>query len=243
MTSSPAPMSQARSTSSSASRPLPRPTQCFGTAEGGVLVLEGLDFLAEHEPAGLHHARVGGIELRLELGVDRLHVEEGDHVPLAASASRLKDLVVAQVLALVVQGRRDDQDDGLRLEVGQLVPDHRPDMQRPPRIVEDHRLLHLAVVEMELAGAVHHQGDEVRFAMAVPAAPLVGRDVVQPEETPHRETELMVEFQEVELAALVAPSGNGEPSAVRYLEMGKGHVGHGRACPSVSMSGALRHCM
>ena len=57
-------------------------------AERRILRLEGLDLLAEHEPARFHDPGVGGIELRLELGVDRLHVEEGDHAVLAAS--RLK---------------------------------------------------------------------------------------------------------------------------------------------------------
>ena len=60
-----------------------------GAAEGGVLGLEGLDFLAEHEPARFHDAGIGGIELGLQLGIDRLHVEERDHASLAA-ASRLK---------------------------------------------------------------------------------------------------------------------------------------------------------
>ena len=50
---------------------------------------EGVDLLAEHEPARLHDARIGGVELGLELGIDRLHVEEGDHGKRSAT-SRLK---------------------------------------------------------------------------------------------------------------------------------------------------------
>lgn len=57
----------------------------LGAAEGGVLGLEGLDFLAEHEPARFHDAREGRVELGLQLGIDRFHVEEGDHGRLATS--------------------------------------------------------------------------------------------------------------------------------------------------------------
>ncbi len=59
-----------------------------GAAVGGILRLEGLDFLAEHEPARLHDPCIGGVELGLQLGIDGLQVEKGDHAGLAAASRR-----------------------------------------------------------------------------------------------------------------------------------------------------------
>ena len=64
------------------------PAAVRGTVEGGVLGLERLDFPAEHEPARFHDPAIGGVELGLQLGVDCLQVEKGNHG--LAAASRLK---------------------------------------------------------------------------------------------------------------------------------------------------------
>ena len=76
-------------------QPIAEADAVTGAAERRVLGLERLDFLAEHEPAGFHHPEIGGIEVGLQLGIDRLHVEKRNHVALPAAsrlpvASRLK---------------------------------------------------------------------------------------------------------------------------------------------------------
>jgi hypothetical protein len=49
-------------------------------------------------------------------------------------------------------------------------------------IVERHRLGGVAIVEMDLAGALQRHHHQLRLAMAVPAAPLARRDMMQPEQ-------------------------------------------------------------
>ena len=69
-------------------QPVAQPDAMRRAAEGGVLLLERCDLAAEHEPPRLHDAPVGRIEFGLELGIDRFHVEKGNHGRVATS--RLK---------------------------------------------------------------------------------------------------------------------------------------------------------
>ena len=114
------------------------------------------------------------------------------------------------------------------------MPDPGRHVERLPRIVERHRLLHGAVVEMDPAGPVHGDEQQLRFAMGVPAAPLAGCNAVQPEKAPRLEIEALAELQEIDLAAGIGGAGHGDPVTIAGFES----VGH--AAMGVR---SLRTCM
>jgi hypothetical protein len=69
--------------------------------------------------------------------------------------------------------------------------------------------------------------------MAVPAAPLTGRDMMQPEQALRLERQVLPGLEEVDAAALVDGAAHVDPAAVPCLQSN----GHDRAVPS------LRHCI
>ena len=85
-----------------------------------------------------------------------------------------------------------------------------------------------AIVEIDLAAAMQGHQNQLGFAMAMAAAPLAGRDVMQPDQALRLERQALAgiaaDLEEVDAAAGVGGAGDGDPAAVAGLEDGFGHV-------------------
>jgi len=64
---------------------------------------------------------------------------------------------------------------------------------------------------------MHGDQHQLRFAMAMPAAPLAGGDVVQPEQAPRLEGQVLAGLQEVDAAALVGGAADVQPAVTKFF--------------------------
>src|SRR5690349_21756611 len=114
------------------------------------------------------------------------------------------------------------------------MPNPGADVERARRIVERHRLLQHAIVEMDAAAAARRDQNQLGLAMTMPAAPLAGREMVQPEQPLGLERQALAELEEVHPAARVGRAWHVDPAAVAGGQ-GVGHAGR--------VTESLRHCM
>ena len=93
-------------------------------------------------------------------------------------------------------------------------------MEAAGRIIEGHRLLDRAVVEMGAAASADGDDDEPGLAMAVTATPLTGRHMMQVEEAPGLEIQAFAALQEIDAATRVRGARHVDPAAVAGLQHG-----------------------
>src|SRR5690349_21507470 len=114
-----------------------------------------------------------------------------------------EEFVVAVVVGLVIGGGRQDQTDRPRREVVQLPPNHRPNVQAEIRPVEVKPFPPPAVVEHDVKAAGHGDQQLVQVLVSVPASLRPPWNVVEVVDAADVERDVVMPFNEREVAPRV----------------------------------------